>query len=237
MVIKWVLEQDEKVLTTCGTGLEADFWSITRHDNLNTTLAEAIFVEVEAGFTLCYDGGKGDVPCYSDYFEVYIYAGKYTLRYEEVPLLLKPLFNITINPSPTTTLTRIIQSSSFNTQNHSQGVTLAFHSRGACGKVFRIKLFYYYCGKILLKRIRFDKTPSPAKGFKNVTGTCLENSVPSNSAIRLIRYCYPNGTWSKLEDNELKCLYVEGHATITDGSRTSIDAFLFTNFIDIVYVQ
>ena len=77
--------QNKKVLTTCGIGVEADFWFITRHVNLNETLAEVIFAEIETGFTLCYDGGKGDVPCYSNDFEVYIFSGKYTLEEANFP--------------------------------------------------------------------------------------------------------------------------------------------------------
>ena len=79
----------------------------------NTTLAEVTFVEVEAGFTLCYDGGKGDVPYYSDYFEVYIYPRKYILDAINVTSYLKPFYNITINTSPTTTSIRTTQTFSF----------------------------------------------------------------------------------------------------------------------------
>ena len=169
-------------------------------------------MEIEAGFTLCYDGGKGDVPCYSKYFEVYIYPGKYILPEKNVTSYFKPIYNITINTSPTATLTRTIQTFSFKSQNYSQGVTLAFRSKGACGSIFRIKMYYYYCEETFNKGIKFERISSPAKGFKNITGNCSENSVPSNNATSVTRYCYPNGTWSELDNDNLECFCVEGYA-------------------------
>ena len=189
--------------------------------NLNTTLAEVIYVQIEARFLICYDGGK-DVPCYSNYFEVYIYSGKYMLERENVISYFKPLYNITNNTTPTATFTRTTQTFSFNKQNYSQGVTLAFRSRGACGSIFRIKMYYYYCEETINKGLKFEKTPSLAQGFKNVTGSCSENSVPSNNVTSVNRYCYSNGTWGKLEHGNLECFCVEGYEpNKTDGSCSS----------------
>ena len=177
-------------------------------------------MEVEAGYTLCNNSTKGDTPCYSNYFEVYIFAGKYILDETNVTSYFKSFCNITIITSPTTTLTRTTQTFSFNTQNYSQGVTLAFRSRGACGSIFRIKMYYYYCEETISKGLKFKETLSPAEKFKSVTGYCSENSVPSNNTTSVNRCCYPNGTWSELED-DIKCVCAEGHAPITDGSCTS----------------
>ena len=217
---------NENVLTTCGTGLEADFWFITAHVNLDITLAEVIFVEVEVGYKLCYNydinGKEVSVPCNSSHFEVYIYPGKYTLEDENVPSYFKQLYNITINTSPTTTLTTTIQTFAFKTHDYSQGVTLALRSRGACGRIVRMKMYYYYCEETFNKGIKFERTPSPAEGFKNVTGNCSDNSMSFNSAKSANRYCYFNGTWGKLEDDDLECLCVQGYATNkTDGTCSS----------------
>lgn len=142
MVLKWTLEQDGRVLNTCGTGREADNWFVTSHVTLDTTLVEVINVEVEAGYKLCLNGSKGDmVPCYSNYFEIHAYLEGYMTSHGNITLSFKPLYNITINTSPTATLTRTIQTFSFNSQNYSQGVTLALRSRGACGSIFRIKMY------------------------------------------------------------------------------------------------
>ena len=157
-------------------------------------------MEVEAGFTRCYNVENGDIaPCYSDYFEVYIYPGKYMLYYQNLTSYFKPFYNITINTSPTATLIRTTQTCSFHSENYSQGVTLAFRSRGACGDIFRIKMYYYYCEETFNRGIKFKRTLSPAEGFKNVTGNCSENSLPSNNVTSVNRYCYPNGTWARLE--------------------------------------
>ena len=178
-------------------------------------------MQIEAGHKLC-DNGKEDVPCYSNYFEVYIYPGKYMLEKEKVTSYFKPLYNITNNTTPTATLTRTTQTFSFNKQKYSQGVTLAFRSRGACGRIFRIKMYYYYCEGTFNKGIKFEKTSSPATEFENVTGSCSENSVPSNNVKNVTRYCYSNGTWGELEHGNLKCFCGEGYGpNKTDGSCSS----------------
>ena len=178
-------------------------------------------MEVEAGFKLCYNGGNGDVPCYSDYFEVYIYDGKYTMNNENVTSYFKPFYNITTNISPTATLIRTTQTSSFHSQNYSRGVTLAFRSRGTCGSISMIKTYYYYCEETFNRGIKFERTSSPAKGSKNVTGNCSVNSVSSNNVTSVNRYCYPNGTWGRFENDNLQCFCVEGYEPVMDGPCAS----------------
>ena len=218
--LKW--EEAGKVVKTCGVGHKADFWFITEHVNFNT-LAEIIYVGIEAGHKLCEDPGKKDihVRCYSDDFEVYIYPGKYMYRtnIENITSYFKPFYNITSNTSPIEMLTRAFYTFSFNTQNYSKGVTLAVRSRGACGEIFRMNMYYYYCEETSNEGVKFERTSSPAEGFKNVTGNCSENSIPSNHITSVKRSCYPNGTWSKLENDTLECFCVEGYTTNkTDGS-------------------
>ena len=216
---KWSLVTT--ALETCGTGLEADFWYITRNVSINPALAEVIYVEIEVEYEPCYDG-TNDVKCYSHYFEVYIYPGKYVLNDGNITSSFKPLRNITIKDSPTTTLTGIIQTFSFNTKNYSQGATLAFRSKGACGKVFRMKMYYYYCEETFNKGIKFKRTSSPGEGCKNVTGSCSENSVSLNNAKNLDKYCCPNGTWSEPKNYNLECFCLKGYALHnTDGPCSS----------------
>ena len=162
------------------------------------------------------------MPCYSNDFEVYIFSGNYILDDVNVTSYFKPLYNITINTSPTAILIRTTQTSSFHSENYLQGVTLAFRSRGACGDIFRIKMYYYYCEETFNKGIKFKRTSSPAEGFKNVTGNCSVNSVPSNNVTSVNRYCYPNGTWARLENDNIQCFCVEGYApNKKDGSCSS----------------
>ena len=210
-------------MATCGIGQEADFWFIAKYVNLNTTLAEVIHVQIEAGHKLCYDAGTNTYEeCYLDYFEVYIYSGKYELDIKNVPSYFKPLYSITNNTSPTATLTRTTQTFSFHKQNYSQGVTLAFRSRGACGSIFKIKMYYYYCEETINNGVKFERTLSSAERFKNITGNCSENSVPSNNVTSLNRYCYQNGTWGEPEHGNLECFCVEGYEpNETDGSCSS----------------
>ena len=84
-------------------------------------------------------------------------------------------------------------------------------------------MYYYYCEETITNEgVKFEKTPSPAKGFKNATGNCSENSVPSNNVKTMNRYCYSNGTWGELKHGNLKCFCVEGYGpNKTDGSCSS----------------
>ena len=73
-------------MENCGSGQGADFWFIAKYVNLNTTLTQVIHVQIEAGHNLCYDAGTNTYQeCYLDYFEVYIYPGKYELDIKNVP--------------------------------------------------------------------------------------------------------------------------------------------------------
>lgn len=85
-----------------------------------------------------------------------------------------------------------------------------------------LKCIYYYCEETISEGIKFQRIPSPAKGFKNVTENCSENSVPSNNVTIANRYCYPNGTWGRLQNDNFKCFCVEGYGpNKTDGSCLS----------------
>ena len=194
-------------------------------------------MEIEAGYTICYNPGNGDVPCYSNDFEVYIFSGKYILDEAKVTSYFKPFYNITINTSPTTTLVRTTQTSSFHSQNYSQGVTFAFRSRGACGSIFRIKMYYYFCEETVSEGIKFKRTTSPAEGFKNVTGNCSENSVPSNNITSGNRYCFPNGTWSKLDNDNLECFCVGGYAPNKNDGSCSSKLYIYTHCDKFLYIN
>ena len=224
MLLKWLRKNGTANLYTCGTGQEADFWMITDYVNLNTTFAEVIYVDVEAELIQCDNPlNTGKLPCYMNYFEVRIHLGEdkvfiATSIPPNIPLVEKqlysifsPLYNISNSTSPHETLTRSTQTFSFP-QNNSQGVTFAIRSKGACGTIFRMKMYYYYCEEKFFKGTKFERTASPAKGFRNVTGECSEHAIPPiNGTARFNRYCYENGNWSKLEDENLKCFCVEGH--------------------------
>lgn len=244
--LKWVVYENNN-LRTCGIGQKADFWTITNPVELNTIFADEIHVDVEAELTLCLNpGNNARLPCYTNYFEVYIYretSDKENVYRPDDPNLAdllkvySPLYNITNNTLPNASLTRSVQTFSFP-QNSSQRVVIAIRSRGACGSIFRMKMYYYYCEETFIKGIQFEITLSPAKGFKNVTGNCSEYAIPPNSAKASFNiHCYSNGTWSKPEDDNLKCFCIEGFAPDkTNGSCLSkldvliaISLFLYIN--------
>ncbi|CAB4043908.1 ephrin type-A receptor 2 [Paramuricea clavata] len=86
-----------------------------------------------------------------------------------------------------------------------------------------MKMYYYYCEETFIKGIKFERTLSPTKGFKNVTGNCSEYAIPQNGAKASFNiHCYSNGTWSKPAGDHLNCFCIEGFAPDkTNGSCSS----------------
>ncbi|CAB4032197.1 ephrin type-A receptor 2-like [Paramuricea clavata] len=83
-------------------------------------------------------------------------------------------------------------------------------------------MYYYVCKGKIIKNIKFERTLSPAKGVKNVTANCSENSIPSQNAASFKGYCYPNGSWRISLDDNIECLCVEGYTlNKRDGSCSS----------------
>ena len=184
--------------------------------DLSSFNADVIYVDVTAEFAKCFDYGTGNFePCSSNYFEVYIHRGKNRpeMKTETAETVLysqfTSLYNITTNTS-LLSQTPQKQKQTFNfDQNITEGVTFAVRSRGACGKIFNMTVYYYYCKEMFVDSVRLKKTPSPKVGPKLVTGNCSEHSQPSNNLTRLEGYCYRNGSWNM--NGNLKCLCIEGY--------------------------
>ena len=188
----------------------------TKKVDLSTLNADVIYVDVTAEFTLCDNPDTGKfIQCFSNYFEIYIHRGKDRpdIEKETAETVLHSqffsLYNITANNS-LLSQTPQKQKQTFNfDQNKTEGVTFAVRSRGACGKIFNMTMYYYYCEETFVDSVRLKKTPSPKIGPKLVTGNCSDHSQPSNNLTRLEGYCYRNGSWNTNRD--LKCLCIEGY--------------------------
>ena len=182
--------------------------------DLSQFYAEVIYVDVTAEFTLCDDPGSGDLqPCSSNYFEIYIHRGKDRPEIESetaVTVLhtnFSSLYNITANNS---LLSQTPQKQTFKfDQNKAEGVTFAVRSRGACGKILNMTMYYYYCEETFVDSVRLKRTPSPRIGPKLVTGNCSEHSKPSGNLTRLEGHCYRNGSWRM--NGDYKCLCITGY--------------------------
>ena len=161
-----------------------------------------IYIDVEAELTLCYHPGTNSyVPCFSKYFEVYLYRGKYKQRsFENVLGDLLSRFSALYNISR--------QTFSF-LQYNSRWVTFAVRSRGACGEIFGMKVYYNECEETFINSVHFKNNLSPSIGFKNVTGDCSGNSLPLHNTTNLIGFCHSNGSWSI--GQETKCLCIRGY--------------------------
>ncbi|CAB4014881.1 ephrin type-A receptor 5 isoform X5, partial [Paramuricea clavata] len=212
----WSFIMDEQHVKTCGIGSTADFWFVTKFVDLGSSYADVIYVDVEAGFILCDDPGtRKKVQCFSNYFEVYINRGKDKPVVSEDNLLklFSPVHNITNNTSLSTTLSKQTQTFSFN-PNDTKGVTFAVRSKGACGKILNMTMYYYYCEETYIHSVRLKRTASPMSGSKLVTANCSQNSLASNNMTRLEGYCYSNGSWSM--NNDFECSCIEGHESSTN---------------------
>ena len=183
---------------------------ITKFVHLNATFAQVIYADAEAGFKMCYDpGNRTAVPCHANYFEVVAYRGPDEQRiyspktpdFKQLRTIYSlSVYNITNNTEGGQEPTRTNQTFSFP-RNNSQGVVLALRSRGACGSIYRMKMYYYYCEEHFINGVKFEKTASPAKGSnKMVTGHCTRNTIPPNNGSSLNANCTYNGTWN-VDDN------------------------------------
>ena len=170
-----------------------------------------IYFDVTAEFTLCINPDTGNsVPCSSNYFEVYIHRGKDRpeMNVETVKTDLRSqfssLYNITTNNSLLSKIPREQKQIITLKLNKADGVTFAVRSRGACGKISNMTIYYYYCKEMFVNGARLKKTPSPRNRSKRVLASCPKNSQPSSNLTRLEGYCYRDGSWSV--NGDFKCL-------------------------------
>ena len=168
-------------------------------------------VDVEAELTSC---GR---TCYSNYFQVYVYRGQSQLNIPSndkdaakdiLVAYYSPIYNISNSTTSKNANNKIIQTFGFY-QNRSKIMMFAVRSQGACGKIYRMKMFNYYCEETFINSIKFPETISPASGFREVSGNCSVNSEAPKSEANLKGSCHSNGTWSI--NNETMCRCLKGH--------------------------
>ena len=180
--------------------------------DLSSSYADVIYVDVQAEFRSCYNPGLNKlVPCSSNYFEVYIQPGKpksipKSAKLDDFLGAFSLVHNITNNTYPSQT--RFKQTFFFN-PNDAEGVTFAVRSRGACGSIFNMTMYYYYCEERFVNSVKLIKTPAPVNGSKLITANCSKNSMASSNLTRIEGLCYSNGSWNT--NNDYKCLCIEGH--------------------------
>ena len=198
-------------------GKHAEHWLLTRDFNLEKASTGIIHVDIEAEFTMCLcPGVSSPVQCYSNHFEVYIslrnieiYPTDYEIQISDIYQLFSPLYNISNHTGTEAEwLSRNNQTFSFH-PNNSHWLTFAIRSRGACGSIFRMKMYYYECEELFIKGVHFQNVSSPITGFKNVIGHCSEQSVSLHNTKNQTGICHYNGSWTIPQ--EIKCLCYEGY--------------------------
>ena len=193
----------------------------SNHVNLSEIFADLIYVDVETSeFELCFDERNGKyTSCSSNYLQVYVYRGQNAPNIpsgRDKPAVkhyllnnFSPVYNITNNTSPVKTTNKTENHTFTFHQNQSKGITFGIRSRGACVKIYRMKMYYYYCEETCKNRAKFVKTISPASGSKQVYGNCSSNSSPSNNERNLNSSCSSNGTW--FIPDTINCSCIQGY--------------------------
>ena len=146
-------------------GSSADFLFETKKVLFsNSSLAEVIYFEVTAEFTLRINPDtRNSVPCSSNYFEVYIHRGKdrpeMNVETAETDLRshFSSFYNITANNSLLSKTPRRQKQIITLDLNKANGVTFAVRSGGACGKISNMKIYYYYCKEMFVNGARLKK--------------------------------------------------------------------------------
>ena len=168
----------------CGLGQDVDIWLISTYVSLSEIFADLIYVDVETlEFKLCYDEKLSKhKSCSSNYFQVYVYRGQHASNIpsgSDKPAVkhylinnFSPVYNITNNTSPVKATNKTENHTFTFHQNQSKGITFGIRSRGACGRIYRMKMYYYYCEETCKNKVTFPKPISPANGSKEAPGNC-----------------------------------------------------------------
>ena len=179
---------------------------LTRRVDLQTNItgADVIYVDVEVELKDCARPIKLGIRrtlCHNNHFEIYL--GNSSSFYHRQHASFSKLYNVTNHTSPDALLLRSNQTFSFR-PNISEAV-FAVRSTGACGTIYKLKLYYYECEEMITNLVRFQQTPSPAAGFRAVTGNCLNNAFQTRNSKSLIALCHSNGSWAIDEKSSCAC--------------------------------
>lgn len=87
--------------------------------------------------------------------------------------------------------------SAFTVNVQKRGLFLAIRVQSACIALFDFKIFYIICASEGINLVKFPKTLPPTSNSQsiNVTGTCVEHALPSQSST-LHAFCNSNGNWT-----------------------------------------
>ena len=185
----------------------------TKYVGLGETFADFVHVNIEAELTLYHSGTRD-----SRLLQVYVYRGNSSIDIpprEEMTGFISKYFTLVYTITNTTKPPNVKgqgivkENQTFPLHlNKTDGVLFGIKSNGACAKIFKMKLYYYYCKEKFINSVKFENTTSPLNGSKEVAGNCSDNSSLSKDLTSLKGFCQSNGTWSVNEN--VKCLCKEG---------------------------
>ena len=178
-------------------------------------------IEIESQMEPC-DNRNGN--CFKDAFELFRYNGEGTpeVPYEpgksveglEAELkkareFLQSNFTYIGNITGNSTSEEIMNTTITLNLKKFRTITLGIKSRGSCGTVIRMKVYYIVCQETFINSVMFRKTLAPQNGTKVVFGNCSANSRVDLSVGNLTAFCHSNGSWSTKE--EIVCRCKEGY--------------------------
>ena len=189
---------------------------------MNRTLYDVkLYIEIESQMEPC-DNRNG--TCFKDAFELFRYNGEGTpeVPYEpgksgvelEAELkkareFLQSNFTYIGNITGNSTSKEIMNTTITLNLKKFRTITLGIKSRGSCGTVIRMKVYYIVCKETFINNVMFRKTLAPQNGTKVVFGNCSANSKVDLSVGNLTAFCHSNGSWST--EGEIVCRCKEGY--------------------------
>ena len=178
-----------------------------------------LYVEIESQMKRC-DNKNGN--CFKDAFELFRYNSE---RTPEVPFeprkssdeaekkkareFLQSNFTYIGNITGNSTSEEIMNTTFTLNLKKFRTITFGIKSRGSCGTVIRMKVYYIVCKETFINNLMFRKTLAPQNGTKVVFGSCSANSRVDLGVGNLVALCHSNGSWST--EGEIVCRCKEGY--------------------------
>ncbi len=211
---------------TCADGAEIEAWLVTKTLNMNQTLYDVeLHIEIESQIEKC-DGIDG--ICFKDGFELFRYKGegepiipsyanKPNANVEKLKtkVYLQDNFSFMGNITGNSTSKERVNTTFTLNLKEFRGITFGIKSRGGCGSVIRMKVYYVVCKEIFIKNVMFVKTMAPQNGTKVVFGNCSANTTLDSRTGGLRAFCHSNGSWTT--EGEMVCTCDKGYESTDKG--------------------
>ena len=211
---------------TCAGGHEIEAWLVTKTLNINQTLYDVeLHIEIESQMEKCEV--KNGI-CFKDGFELFRYKGEgepkvpYDAKNPDTEaeklkskVYLQDNFSFLGNITGNSTSEERVNNAFTLNLKEFRGITFGIKSKGGCGSVKRMKVYYVVCKEIFIKSAMFLKTMAPQNGTKVVFGNCSANTALVSRTGGLRAFCHSNGSWTT--EGEMVCTCDKGYESTDHG--------------------